>query len=86
MKSSVHRTQHLNRADAVNKLKAKLLAVQQDQEFKNLQEIKGDHVAASFGSQIRNYVFDPYKVVKDVRTGYETSQVGLLDHLFLTVL
>ena len=35
----------------------------------------GDQVEATFGQQIRNYVFAPYKMVKDTRTGYETAQV-----------
>lgn len=52
-----------------------MIAIQQDQALKDLQQIKGDQVEATFGQQIRNYIFAPYKLVKDVRTGQETSQV-----------
>ena len=41
-----------------------------------IAEIRGDVVDANFGQQIRNYVFDPYKLVKDTRTAHETSSVG----------
>ena len=75
VKSTIARTQAQNREDALNKLKAKLLAIAQDQALKDLQQIKGDQVEATFGQQIRNYVFAPYKLVKDLRTGYESSQV-----------
>lgn len=75
VKSTEGRTQAINRQNALNKLKAKLIAVAQDQATKDLKELRGAQVEATFGRQIRNYVFFPYKLVKDARTGYETAQV-----------
>lgn len=67
-------------ARAVDLLKAKLLVVQQEQQAKEIAEIRGDMVKAEWGQQIRNYVLHPYKLVKDVRTGTETSDVsGVMD-------
>ena len=57
-------------------LKAKLLVIAQEQQAASIREIRGDMVKAEWGQQIRNYVFHPYKLVKDVRTGVETSDVG----------
>ena len=65
---------------ALELLKATLLVVQQEQQAKEISEIRGDMVKAEWGQQIRNYVFHPYKLVKDVRTGVETSDVsGVMD-------
>ena len=61
---------------ALELLKAKLVVIQQEQQAKEIAEIRGDAVKAEWGQQIRNYVFHPYKLVKDVRTGEETSDVG----------
>jgi len=57
-------------------MKEKLIAIAQEQALADFNQIKGDVVEATFGQQIRNYVFAPYKMVKDTRTGYETSQVS----------
>ena len=65
----------LNKAEAIKRLKEKLLAIAQDNALADFNEIKGDLVEATFGQQIRNYVFAPYKMVKDTRTGFETAQV-----------
>lgn len=78
VKSQIHRTQTQNKLEALKMLKAKLLAIAQDQAFQNLAELKGDQVEATFGQQIRNYVFFPYKLIKDSRTGHETSLVMTL--------
>ena len=75
IKCSTERSQLLNRAEALKRLKEKLTAIAQDQALEDFNAIKGDQVEATFGQQIRNYVFAPYKMVKDTRTGYETSQV-----------
>ena len=56
-------------------LKAKLVAVAEEQRAADVAAIRGDAVRAEWGQQIRNYVFHPYKMVKDVRTGKETSDV-----------
>jgi peptide chain release factor 2 len=65
---------------ALQILKAKLVVVQQEQKAREIAEIRGDIVKAEWGQQIRNYVFHPYKLVKDVRTGVETSDVaGVMD-------
>lgn len=63
-----------NKALAI--LKSRLLVVAQEQQLKELADIRGDSVKAEWGQQIRNYVFHPYKMVKDLRSGHETSNVG----------
>lgn len=75
VRCSTERSQMTNKGLALKMVKEKLLAIAQEQKLSDLQEIKGDVVEATFGQQIRNYVFAPYKLVKDTRTGYETSQV-----------
>ncbi|KAJ4968689.1 hypothetical protein NE237_015390 [Protea cynaroides] len=69
------RTQLANKIKALSRLKAKLLVVAEEQRASEIKEIRGDAVKAEWGQQIRNYVFHPYKLVKDVRTGYETSNI-----------
>ena len=61
---------------ALEILKAKLLIVQREQQVEALAEIRGDQVLAEWGQQIRSYVLAPYKMVKDLRTQHETSQVS----------
>ena len=62
---------------ALEILKAKLLIVQREQQVEALAEIRGDQVLAEWGQQIRSYVLAPYKMVKDLRTQHETSQVSV---------
>ena len=50
-----------------------LLAIVQEQNLADYQQVRGDVVEASWGAQIRNYVLHPYKLVKDQRTGWETG-------------
>lgn len=69
------RVQGQNRDRAMELLKMKLFHLMRESQAKELSAIKGDRVSASWGNQIRNYVMDPYKLVKDTRTGIETSQV-----------
>jgi len=69
------RVQGQNRDRAMELLKMKLFHLMQESRESELSKIKGDRVSASWGNQIRNYVMDPYKLVKDTRTGMETSQV-----------
>ncbi|MGB3136183.1 MAG: peptide chain release factor 2 [Nodosilinea sp.] len=69
------RSQLQNREKAMIILKAKLLIVAQEQQAEAIAEIRGDMVEASWGAQIRNYVFHPYQMVKDLRTGVETTAI-----------
>lgn len=69
------RSQIQNKEKAMNLLKAKLLVVAQEQRAKEISEIRGDMVEAAWGNQIRNYVFHPYQMVKDVRTAVETTDI-----------
>jgi peptide chain release factor 2 len=71
--NSEQRKQAQNRAAAMKILKAKLWQIQQDKQAKELSDIKGDYKVAGWGNQIRNYVLHPYKLVKDLRTGIESS-------------
>ena len=69
------RSQHENREEALRILKSRLYQLEIEEKEKKLKEIKGEQSANEWGSQIRSYVMHPYSLVKDVRTGYETSQV-----------
>lgn len=74
------RSQHKNRARAMKLLKAKLLELQREQQVARLDQIRGERQRIEFGSQIRSYVMQPYQMVKDLRTDYETSDVeGVLN-------
>ena len=66
------KSQLQNKAAAMIVLKAKLLALKKAEEEAHLKDLKGD-VAASWGDQMRNYVLNPYQIVKDLRTTYETG-------------
>ncbi|OAY34214.1 peptide chain release factor PrfB1, chloroplastic isoform X1 [Manihot esculenta] len=69
------RSQLANKIKALSRLKAKLLVIAEEQRASEIKQIRGDAVKAEWGQQIRNYVFHPYKLVKDVRTGLETSDI-----------
>ena len=56
-------------------MKAKLLIIAKEQRAQEIAEIRGDMVEASWGNQIRNYVFHPYQMVKDLRTSIETTAI-----------
>ncbi|CAJ1449115.1 unnamed protein product, partial [Effrenium voratum] len=71
MKCTEERSQLLNKGKALVKLKAKLLLIQEQQKVEELQSIRGDLVSAQWGAQVRNYVLQPYTLVKDVRSGHE---------------
>jgi len=80
VKCREERSQVQNKERALKKLKA-ILAQREDQKQKmELAEVKGKHIEATWGTQIRNYVLHPYQLVKDTRTEYETSDTaGVLD-------
>ncbi len=67
------RSQGRNRESALKVLEARLLEKELAKQAEEQARIKGVHVSAGWGNQIRNYVLHPYKMVKDNRTGYETS-------------
>lgn len=67
------RSQLQNKANAMNILRSKLVQLQLEQHIASLTELKGPSLANEWGSQIRNYVLHPYKQVKDLRSGYESS-------------
>lgn len=69
----VERSQQQNKDIAMAMLKSKLYAMEKAKLDKEKDMLKGDIVDINFGSQIRNYVLEPYKLVKDLRTGCETS-------------
>ncbi len=69
------RSQLQNKEKALAILKAKLLIIAQEQRAQEIAEIRGDIVEAAWGNQIRNYVFHPYQMVKDLRTSVETTAV-----------
>ncbi len=69
------RSQHDNRATALNMLKSQLYEIELRKKMEARQEIESSKMKIEWGSQIRNYVMHPYKLVKDVRTGEETGNV-----------
>ncbi|WP_156816539.1 peptide chain release factor 2 [Allobaculum stercoricanis] len=68
------RSQIQNREEALNILKSRLLQKEIEEQQKKIAQLKGETKANEWGSQIRSYVLHPYTMVKDARTGYETSQ------------
>ncbi len=75
VKCQQERSQLQNKENAMQMLASKLLAIRQAEHEKKLAELKGENVDINFGSQIRSYVFHPYKMVKDHRTNYEAGNV-----------
>lgn len=74
------RSQHKNKARAMKILKSKLYEQEQEQQRDRMDQLKGQRKKIDFGSQVRNYVMQPYQLVKDLRSEYETSDVqGVLD-------
>ena len=75
IKCQQERSQLQNKENAMQMLASKLLELRQREHEKKLAELKGENFDINFGSQIRSYVFHPYKLVKDHRTGYEAGNV-----------
>jgi len=74
------RSQHQNRATAMNILMAKITALREDEQKSELEKFYGDKGSISWGNQIRSYVFQPYRMVKDLRTNVQASDVqGVMD-------
>ncbi|MGB3616112.1 MAG: peptide chain release factor 2 [Elainellaceae cyanobacterium] len=69
------RSQLQNKEKAMALLTAKLLVIAEEQQARQIADIRGDMVEAAWGNQIRNYVFHPYQMVKDLRTQTETTAV-----------
>jgi len=69
------RSQHKNKATAMKLLKAKLHEVEEEKQREQLAQLTGERKKIDFGSQIRNYVMQPYQLVKDVRTDQQTGDV-----------
>jgi peptide chain release factor 2 len=72
------RSQHRNRESAMRVLEARLIEMELKKHEEERAKIKGEHVSAGWSNQIRSYVLHPYKMVKDHRTGYETSDANLV--------
>jgi peptide chain release factor 2 len=81
------RSQHQNRERAMAVLRAKLVERQEEEREAEMARLKGEHVEAGWGNQIRSYVLQPYTMVKDLRTGVETANpTAVLDgdlHAFI---
>ena len=75
IKCQQERSQLQNKEIAMQMLASKLLEIRQREHEQKLAELKGENFDINFGSQIRSYVFHPYKMVKDHRTGYEVGNV-----------
>ena len=75
VKCQQERSQLQNKETAMQMLASKLLLIKKMEHDKKISDLKGENVDINFGSQIRSYVFHPYKMVKDHRTGYETGNV-----------
>ena len=73
--SQQERSQFQNKDNCMKMLRAKLLELKAQQHAEKISDIKGVQMKIEWGSQIRSYVFMPYQMVKDTRTGYETGNI-----------
>jgi len=73
--SQTQRSQHQNRASAMKLLLSKLYALREDAQRAEMERFYAEKGSVSWGNQIRSYVFQPYRMVKDLRTGVQTSDV-----------
>ena len=71
----VERSQYQNKDMAMRMLKSKLIEIKEREHLEKIEDIRGDQKEIAWGAQIRSYVFMPYTLVKDTRTGYETGNI-----------
>lgn len=71
----IERSQHQNREVAMRMLKSKLVEIKERENLERIEDIKGDQKEIAWGSQIRSYVFMPYTLAKDHRTGFEMVNI-----------
>lgn len=72
----IERSQHQNREVAMRMLKSKLVEIKERENLERIEDIKGDQKEIAWGSQIRSYVFMPYTLAKDHRTGFEMGNIA----------
>ena len=72
----MERSQHQNREVAMRMLRSKLIEIKEREHLDKISDIKGTQLKIEWGSQIRNYVFMPYTLAKDTRTGYEMTNIN----------
>jgi peptide chain release factor 2 len=78
--SQTQRSQHQNRATAMKLLLSRIYAQRVDAQKQEMERFYGEKGSVSWGNQIRSYIFQPYRLVKDLRTGIQTSNVqGVMD-------
>ena len=70
------RSQHQNKEMAMRILASKLIKIKEREHLEHIEDIKGNQAEIAWGSQMRSYVFMPYTLVKDHRTGYETGNIS----------
>ena len=76
----VERSQYQNRDVAMTMLKSKLIEIKEREHLEKIDDIKGEQKEIAWGSQIRSYVFMPYTLAKDTRTGFENGNInGVMD-------